>query len=415
MIKLLHLADLHIGIENYGRIDPTSGLHSRLTDYLERLDEAIAFGLREGVQVVLIAGDIYKNRSPNPTHQREFARRVHALCDQGVHVFVLTGNHDMSPSVGRAHSVEIFNALRIPGVTIADRPKLHRLETSTGPLQIVALPWVTRQGLLTRDEMRMASFSEIDQMLRRRVEAFLVNTIDDLDPTIPAVLTLHGTVEGAHYGAERGITLGQDMVLSRSMLTSPQIDYVALGHIHRHQVLGSEPPLVYAGSIERVDFGERDEDKGCVLVELERGATRWQFHALNARPFISIECDVRKEPDPAAQIAAAINKHDLLRAVVRVEIKATREQSGLLREEDIRRQLEEARAFLIASVAVEVERDTRTRLAEAEQELMKGLNPRRALELYLQKATDTDPQRIALLLAAADELLAEDSIDVESS
>ena len=69
MIKLLHLADLHLGVENYGRTDPETGLHTRLLDYLARLDEAIDLALSEGVHAVLIAGDIYKNRTPNPTHQ----------------------------------------------------------------------------------------------------------------------------------------------------------------------------------------------------------------------------------------------------------------------------------------------------------------------------------------------------------
>ena len=140
-MKLLHLADLHIGVENYGRIDPATGLHSRLLDYLERLDEAISFGLEAGVDLVLIAGDIYKNRALNPIHQREFARRVHRLRSAGVPVFILTGNHDISPAAGRAHSVEIFDALGIEGVTIADRPRLHLIATTAGSLQIIALPW----------------------------------------------------------------------------------------------------------------------------------------------------------------------------------------------------------------------------------------------------------------------------------
>src|SRR5437867_4262202 len=66
MIKLLHLADLHICMENYGRLDPASGMHTRLIDYLDRLDEAIEYGLDEGADAVLIAGDVYKNRTPNP-------------------------------------------------------------------------------------------------------------------------------------------------------------------------------------------------------------------------------------------------------------------------------------------------------------------------------------------------------------
>src|SRR5262245_59405289 len=113
MIKLLHLADLHIGMENYGRLDPATGLHTRLIDYLMRLDEALDYALDEGVDAVLIAGDVYKNRTPNPTHQREFAQRIQRLRSAGLPVFILIGNHDISPAAGRAHSIEIFGTLAI--------------------------------------------------------------------------------------------------------------------------------------------------------------------------------------------------------------------------------------------------------------------------------------------------------------
>lgn len=406
MIKLLHLADLHIGVENYGRIDPVTGLHTRLIDYLERLDEAITVGLEQGVHLVLIAGDIYKNRTPNPTHQREFARRIGRLRAAGIPVVILTGNHDISPSIGRANSVEIFQALDVSGVTIADRPKVSCIETAAGPLQLIAMPWVTRHSLLTREELRLVSFAEIEAMLRQRIDGFIDYAVANLDPEIPAVLTLHGTIDGAQVGVERSLTLGQDLVLPRSIVARRELDYVALGHVHRHQVLGEHPPVVYPGSIERIDFGERDEAKGCVLVEVVKGATRWQFHKLAARPFLCIEVDVRQSSDPAARITAAIAHHTLADAVVRVEVQATREQAILLREDAMRQQLEEQGAFFIAAVNIEVEREHRRRLPEAEQELLQGLSPRRALELYLQ-AKQAPPEHIAPLLAAADELLAE--------
>ncbi|NJK80677.1 MAG: exonuclease SbcCD subunit D [Chloroflexaceae bacterium] len=409
MIKLLHLADLHIGVENYGRLDPVSGLHTRLKDYLDRLDEAMSFALDEGVHLVIIAGDIYKNRLPNPTHQREFARRIGRLREAGIPVFMITGNHDISPAAGRAHSVEIFQALAVQGVMVAHKPRIECIETRAGRVQIIAVPWVSRQALLTRDETQGLTISEIDSLLRQKMNAFIERSIRELDPTIPAVLTLHGTIDGATFGAERAITLGQDLVFARSLVAQPVLDYVALGHIHRHQSLGEHPPIVYPGSIERIDFGEKDEDKGCVLVELAKGATRWHFKKLDARPFISIEVDVRLSSNPEERIAVAISRHDVQRAVVRVDVRATREQAAALRSEDIRQQLEDAHAFFIAAINIEAERETRTRLGSADEgfDLLRELTPRKALELYL-KSKDTPPDRIAALLAAADELLTDE-------
>lgn len=407
-MKLLHLADLHIGVENYGRVDPATGLHTRLLDYLARLDEAIDFGLSEGVDAVLIAGDVYKSRTPNPTHQREFARRIHRLRAAGLPVLILTGNHDVSPAAGRAHAVEIFDTLALDGVIIADRPCTQVLETRAGPLQIIALPWVTRHNLLTREELRLTSILEVETMLIDRIDRFLSGAAQDLDPGVPAVLTLHGTIAGATLGAEQSIMLGRDMVLPKSVVSLPGVDYVALGHIHKHQSLGEHPPVVYPGSIERIDFGEEREDKGCVLVELAKGAAAWRFHKLAARPFVTIAVDVRDVPDPQARVAAAIERRSVQDAIVRVKVEARPEQAALLRADAIRQQLDEAGAFFVAAVAVDVERVARTRLGQRGGDLLEGLTPRKALELYLRAKTPPLPEeRIAALLGAADELFAE--------
>ncbi len=407
MIKMLHLADLHIGVENYGRLDSKTGLHTRLLDYLARLDEIVALSQTEKVDLVVIAGDIYKSRSPNPTHQREFAQRVKQWRAAGVAVVLLTGNHDLSPAAGRASSIEIFRALEVEGVTIADRVKWHSIETRAGKVQIIAIPWITRHSLLTKDEMLRSSFSEIDAELRRKVERFIEDKLEkELDPTLPTVLAMHGTLNGAVFGAERQLTLGQDLVFSRSAIAQAGIDYVALGHIHRHQTLGEHPPVVYAGSIERIDFGEKDEDKGCVIVELVKNATRWRFQKLNARPFIALEVDVRTKNEPLERIAAAIRKASLQEAVVRLEIKATREQTATLRqaEKNFRTQLEEAGAFLVAAIVIETEKASQSRFSQAEKEALQSLNPRQVLELYLQ-SKDIAPDRITTLLDAANELI----------
>jgi exonuclease SbcD len=406
MIKLLHLADLHIGMENYGRLDPASGMHTRLIDYLERLDEALDYGLAEGADAILIAGDVYKNRTPNPTHQREFARRIRRILHAGLPIFILVGNHDVSPAAGRAHSIEIFDTLAIEGVTIADRAGLHLIETRAGPLQVLALPWVTRHNLLTKEELRLASLLEVETMLLERIENFLRAQSAELDPEIPAVLTIHGTIDGATVGAERQIMLGKDLVLPKSVVALPGVDYVAMGHIHKHQSLGAHPPVVYPGSIERIDFGEEHEDKGCVLVELEKGATTWRFHKLAARPFVTVDVDVRNSSEPQARVALAIEKQALSGAIVRLKIDATQEQAALLRIDEIQAQLEATGASHIAAVAIEVERGARGRLAGAERDLLDGLTPRRALELYL-RSKNTPDDRIAALLSAAEELFAE--------
>ncbi len=408
MPKILHLADIHIGMENYGRTDPATGLNTRLLDYLARLDQVLEYALvTEPVDLVLIAGDIYKNRSPNPTHQREFARRILRVVRARIPVFILTGNHDVPAASGRAHSVEIFDALAIEGVTIASRLRTHRIDTRGGPVQIIAVPWLNRQVLLTKDDLQGLPMSALDAEMLHRVESWLDGALQALDHAIPTILTFHGTLAGATYGSERAVMLGHDLVLPRSVVAQPGIDYVALGHIHKHQVIGNDPPAVYPGSLERVDFGEEHETKGFVIVDLEKETTTWRFIEVAARPFVTIEVDVRESPDPLNRVERAIAKHQLTDAVVRVLVKCHPQQRAKLEERVIREQLEQAGAQMIATIALDIERTTRGRFAEVADELKGGLTPRRALELFLRnKGIATAREQV--LLAAADDLMREE-------
>src|SRR4030042_409129 len=101
-MKILHFADLHLGVENYGRLDPATGHSSRLNDFLSALDQVIDYALENRVDLVLFCGDAYKTREPSQTQQREFARRINRLSTSGVPVFLLVGNHDLPNTIGKA-------------------------------------------------------------------------------------------------------------------------------------------------------------------------------------------------------------------------------------------------------------------------------------------------------------------------
>ncbi|MCZ6614217.1 MAG: exonuclease subunit SbcD, partial [Chloroflexi bacterium] len=164
-MKLLHFADLHIGVENYGRTDPDTGLSTRLLDFLATFDELVDFALANQVDAVLFAGDAYKSRDPSQTHQREFARRIARLANEGIPVLLVVGNHDLPAIPGRATAVEIFPTLAIERVFVADRIATILLPTRSGPLQVVSLPWVRRSAFLARDETRDLTLDDITRRL----------------------------------------------------------------------------------------------------------------------------------------------------------------------------------------------------------------------------------------------------------
>src|SRR5829696_6451136 len=106
-IRVLHFADVHIGMENYGRTDAETGLSSRVRDFLRRMDEMIEYARENDVDLTIFAGDAFKTRSPNPTYQREFAWRVRDLLALAPLV-MLVGNHDLPPTMLKASSIEIY-------------------------------------------------------------------------------------------------------------------------------------------------------------------------------------------------------------------------------------------------------------------------------------------------------------------
>ncbi len=402
-IRILHFADLHIGMENYGRLDPTTGVNQRVLDFLRRFDELVEYALEHEADLVLFAGDAYKTRDPNPTYQRAFARRVKRLADAGIPVLLLVGNHDLPAVVQRASSIDIFHTLGVPNVIVGREEEVHRIETHHGPVQVATVPYPARQRLLAHDQFRGLSIEQLDQELQRIVTGNIQALAAGLEPEIPAVLAAHLTVSGATYGSERSVMIGRDAVVLGSVLADPAWDYVALGHIHKHQSLngGGHPPVVYAGSLERVDFGEEGEPKGFCWVELARGEAVWKFVEVDARPFVTVRADLRRAEDPLAALRRAVAAHDLRDAVVRVILHLRADQEPLVRDQDIRSLLTDA-AF-VGSITREVEREARVRLGNLSPEEM---TPRQLLERYLE-TKGTEPDRRAELLARADELFGE--------
>ena len=122
-MHIVHFADVHIGVENYGKTDPETGLSTRLGDFLKSFDEVVSYAIDTRADLVLCCGDAYKSRDPSQTHQREFARRLVRLSAAGIPVFLVVGNHDMPNVVGRATALEI-----LPDAGRPQRPHRRHVE-----------------------------------------------------------------------------------------------------------------------------------------------------------------------------------------------------------------------------------------------------------------------------------------------
>jgi DNA repair protein SbcD/Mre11 len=405
-LRIIHFADLHLGVENYGHINPDTGLSSRLEDYLKALDQVVEYAASNRVDLVLFCGDAYKSREPSQTQQREFARRIKRLSEAGIPLFLLTGNHDLPNAMGRATTTEIFDTLLVPNVHVANRPGVLRVPTRSGAIQIAALPWLRRSALLSKEDTRNLDFNQINQRLQEVLTNIILDEVSHLDPSLPAVLAAHVWVLNASIGSEKTMTIGQEHMLLLSSVAQPAFDYVALGHIHKQQMLSQNPPTAYSGSLERLDFGDEDDPKGFYLIDIEtdpiggRRQTRCEFHPIAARRFFTLNVSIAAEDtDPTATILAAISpcEEKIADAIVRIHISLPAGLSSRLRDQDIRSR---AKSAYYLTISKDISRESRLRMG---QRSVEEVTPLEALKVYLE--SKYPPERARVLLEFGEKLV----------
>jgi exonuclease SbcD len=323
--------------------------------------------------------------------------------------FILVGNHDVPNALQRANTVEIYSTLAVPMVTVAQKPGVHIVETKAGKVQIVALPWLSRSYLMGNASFRNLTPDELNAQIIEMVEGFVDNSVEKIDPSLPAILTAHASVQGAVFSTEREIMLGQDVVLPKSIVANPRFDYVAMGHIHKYQVLTHQrPPIVYPGSLERIDFGEQNDKKGFVSVEIDDPgkdgvrAVRHDFHEVPARRFLTIK--VNADLDfPTEEVLRRVDEHEevIKDSIVRLIIETTPDHLRDLRQDEIRRALNSKEP----SFAVVITNSARAHRLRLGDKVIEQMSPRQALEIYLQDK-NTSPERVATLLRYYEKLSA---------
>ena len=415
MLKILHFADAHIDMANYGQHDPKTGLPSRVLDFLKSLDNIVETAITEKVDLVLFAGDAYRDRSPAPTFQREWDKRVVKLSKAGIETLLITGNHDIAPSALRAHALQEMETLEIPHIHVASSTRLFTPKDLGGlPVYVIAVPWITRaktaENLANSGSENQAPTNETggqekrDAMVTVGLQGIFEDFISQMDPKLPIVLVAHASIEGAQFGQERLITVGKDLILPPGLVRDPRFDYVALGHIHKFQDLnpGSYPPVVYSGSIERVDFGEIHEEKGFVVVDLAKGETTYQFRPLPTRRFIDLKVflDIA-DPVLDKLVRTLPSEKEAENAIVRLSVFYPKEIETQIDEVELRRRMKGAFQFTLAK---HTENPIRARLSDGQETSL--MTSAELLDFYW-RSTDTNEEERKNLVALAKNLIDE--------
>jgi len=238
-VKVVVVADTHFGNYPYGHLDVKTKMNSRMLDLFANFDRVVNFAIQNKVDFFLHCGDVYKIRSPKNPERREFLKRVKLLIDAKINCIFVIGNHDISDD---GHSLD-FEELFLPYVSVVSEPTMLFFEVNSKTCKFFCLPWLSKALDFQEEATRFFK---------------LVNTENDADINI---MSAHLHVQEAKIGLN-DFNLFGDSTLLLADLISLNLDAVYLGHIHKQQILAQDPFVAYAGSLGKINFGERLESKG---------------------------------------------------------------------------------------------------------------------------------------------------------
>jgi exonuclease SbcD len=362
-------ADLHLGISSWGKINPKTGLNTMVEKFLAELEATADRLIAAKADIWIIAGDIF--HTPNPTNvvRQGFTRVLQRVISQGIDVLIVTGNsHDRPVSFGTQHSLAELEAMEIPGLTIVSESRIMDYDG----FRILCLPWQRDPNDIMRDAQDL-----LEQL-----------------PPGKAILVGHFTVSGAMTGSEKAFELYGDGTVPIEAIMDPRIEFAFLGHIHKHQSLFNK--VFYIGSMERVDFGERFEEKGSMVFDWtpEQGVTNLKVIQGTPQKYVQLECrDGKWDADWKGSFT-----ND---AVVKIKIICSDEERRSFDFETLYRGLSHAKYVLppVFETPEEVKR-------EVDQRMSTDLTFEQALKLWLEKQTDIQEKTKVKILQAGKELLA---------
>ncbi|NUM35395.1 MAG: exonuclease SbcCD subunit D [Candidatus Brocadiae bacterium] len=262
-MKIVHTADWHIGKSIKGR--------HRGGEYREILDELKEFLLKESVEILLVAGDIFDSSTPSAEAEDIVYNFFHDISLSGIYTVVIAGNHDSG-----LRFEAISNLMALAKVTMrgfaneTDRAKILLPCKDGSKAQIVLLPFLPertyiRAEALVQEETNTHKIysQEIGELLQRLCRDFRPDTVN----IVVAHLLMHGSRPG---GGERRLYLGDNYAVYPEAIPS-NIDYMAIGHIHLQQKIEAPSPIYYPGSILQLDFGESNTEKGFLFLDAKPG------------------------------------------------------------------------------------------------------------------------------------------------
>lgn len=310
-IRFAHIADTHLGYRALFKSDPETGRNQRAVDIERAYEIAVGDILTRDVQFVVHAGDVFHHTRPTWSAIRAFVKQTRRLTEAGIRMVVIAGNHD-TPRLRTSGSVFSVMELALPDVDFVCGYDQDRVLLDRFGVAVLAVP----HGKLADPNGPSA-----------------VST-----PGKRNLLVTHGLVSGLRLNGQHREPGEEDVP---DFLLAEDFDYIALGHYHVHHHV--RHAAWYAGSTERMGFGDEDVNPGYAIVELgDAGAPPVVTHIpIEARPMKTlapVDGENRTARDIADIVLERAERDCSPDAMVRVELKNTqrsvrREAEAILKRE----------------------------------------------------------------------------------
>jgi len=368
-INFLHFGDIHLG--NYQGKTEAGGINSRFLDFVKTFNETIDFAINTSIEFCLITGDIFKTKDPQPNELDAFAAGIKKLIDAKIKIIIVPGNHDIFLSEKLKHNLSVFKTLKLDNVFILDTPQIFDI----GNVQIQSMPYQHRNILKLKDHEEVANYMEknIEELYKTR------------DKNKPIIFAGHFSIKDSKYGTEqKTINRFAEPVISKNIFLNKEYLYVAMGHIHKHQRIMSNPPVYYSGSLNRIDFNESCEDKGFNIVRIDDNNVNIDFKKVNARKFLDLSFDLTKEENPEEKLLKIIEekKDELKDSIVKLIVTLAESNKNFYVAKHITDFLNKYCYHIHGSCSPHVIEDESKNIKSEYSEYM---NPFEALKLYADK------------------------------
>lgn len=326
-MRIVAVSDTHIGITTHGKLNPHVGINSRLDDFSKSLTFIIDKCLEQNIDLFLFGGDAYKDSNPTSTYKERFEAQIQRLIDYDIPVVMITGNHDTTDVRGVSSSLQSLDTLS--DIFLIETPKNVHITAKNGEeVTITCLPWPTRKMLLEKGDQFY--YLSPDKILGE-LQAYIIEKINTLYNELSFennnIFLGHIDIDEGLYSSEQYMNIKNTLVFPLELFKGfDKYAYIGFGHLHKYQHLRKNSalsPIVYSGSIERIDFGEERENKGFCLFEIIDNKCIYFKHIKTpAREFITIHVTLDKL-DPTNSIIEEISRYTIKDKIVRIFCEQT--------------------------------------------------------------------------------------------